>query len=198
MKIPGDYWRTGEHALYCKILLQKTLFFLIPLLPGQCIMVLVCIHSGGKCSYNRMLLNVHITDFVISSSSVQNLSREKIVLFPFLERTILGQIFLSLRHGYSKREILLVGQGLEKHHFVDQDYLYSQIFVTIVIDNKGMINMMPKNSPVKVNLQAICHIIMFQVPTYTLAFSQRKSELFLFYFVMFWFEFFFCFASFYS
>jgi len=67
-------------------------------------------------------LNVHMTEFVVSFSSVQNLSREKFVLFLFLERAILGQIFLSLRHGYSKREMPLVGPGLDKHHFLDHNY----------------------------------------------------------------------------
>lgn len=89
-------------------------------------MFLIWIHSVGKVIIQKIVqyreLNVHMTEFVISSLSIQNLSREKFVLFLFLEGATLGQIFLSLRNGYSKREIPLLGQGLEKHCFLKQYY----------------------------------------------------------------------------
>lgn len=88
-------------------------------------MFLIWIHSVGKVIIQKIVqyreLNVHMTEFVISSSSIQNLSREKFALFLFIEGATLGQIFLSLRHWYSEREVTLLGRGLEKHHFLDQD-----------------------------------------------------------------------------
>lgn len=69
--------------------------------------------EGVECSVSDRICN-----FLIYVKSEQG----KIYLVPISRKSNIETLILSFRHGHSEIDIPLVRQGLEKQHFLDQDY----------------------------------------------------------------------------